>query len=77
MQPFSHLVVLKGRSESGYPGSQGGIGFKNAPDVPAAIVNALAKAAYRAPANIRRTGLLTMSLSVMLLAQRITTLTCM
>src|SRR5664279_6640248 len=55
-----------------------GLVLKNAPDVPAAIDSGpVRNAAYRRPARILRTGLLTTSLSVMLFAQRITTLTCM
>src|SRR3979411_1729412 len=72
------LSVLKGRKWIWISGvARRGLVLKNAPDVPAAIVNGpLRKAAYRAPARIRRTGLLTTSLSVMLWVQRMTTLTC-
>ena len=55
-----------------------GLVLKNAPDVPAAMVShPVRNAAYRAPANIRRTGWLTVSLSVMGFVQRVTILTCM
>src|ERR1700738_5421951 len=70
------LSVLKGRKWIWISGvARRGLVLKNAPDVPAAIVNGpLRKAAYRAPAKIRRTGWVTMSLSVMRLVQRVTTL---
>src|SRR3954447_20051967 len=54
-----------------------GLVLKNAPEVPAAIVNGpLRKAAYCAPASILRIGLLTTSLSVTDCAQRVTSRTC-
>src|ERR1700756_6041081 len=49
-----------------------GLVLKKAPDVPAAIVSGpLRSAAYCKPARARRTGWLTMSLSVIILAQRV------
>ena len=55
-----------------------GLVLKNAPEVPAAMVNGpLRKAAYCGPAIIWRSGLLTTSLSVIFCAHRITILTCM
>src|SRR5437667_1571446 len=52
-----------------------GLVLKNAPEVPAAIVSGpFRRAAYCAPARIRRTGWLTISLRVTRLAQRVTSL---
>src|ERR1700738_2720974 len=72
------LSVLKGRKWIWISGvATRGLVLKNAPDVPAAMVSGpLRKAAYRAPANIRRRGWLTMSLSVIFFVQRMTILTC-
>src|SRR6478609_11869389 len=66
------LSVEKGRKWIWISGvASRGLVLKNAPDVPAAMVSGpLRKAAYRAPANIRRTGWLTMSLSVIFFVQR-------
>src|SRR6516162_397031 len=54
-----------------------GLVLKKAPDVPAAIVSGpLRNAAYCIPASVRRRRELTISLSVIAFAQRITILTC-
>src|ERR1700738_4944688 len=55
-----------------------GLVLKNAADAPAAMVGAPVRdAGSRAPVHIRRTGWLTVSLSVMGFVQRVTILTCM
>src|ERR1700685_1667288 len=68
------LSVLKGRKWIWMSGvARRGLVLKNAPEVPAAIVSGpLRNAAYRSPVRALRTGLLTISLSVIGWEQRIT-----